>query len=213
MATDRSAAVALRRRPAARSARHHGMEGSTLRDIERGELRAPAKVMDIDIACAYGDEAVDVSAVRDGVVPGAPRWCSGGDPILDVEADSSIALAALRDRYAATSLPRPVKPLDVLDAPITVVICTRDRPESLQKTLASLAPQSDSGFDVLIVDNSRDGEIARTWDGFDGLVIRCCHDLSGIVARKEPRSGRGAQRIHRMDRRRRSSRPRLDGLA
>ena len=167
-----------------------GIEGCTLRDIECGELRAPAKVIDIDIACDYGDQAVDVARfatawclVRDNGVAVATRF-------LGVEAESSIALAGLRDRFVATSPPRPVEPLNSpnsLDAPVTVVICTRDRPEGLQKTLASLAQQSDPNFDVLIVDNSRDGDIARSWDGFDGLDIRCCHEPAPGLSRARNR--------------------------
>jgi glycosyltransferase involved in cell wall biosynthesis len=164
-----------------------GIEGRTLRDIECGELRAPAKVIDIDIACDYGDEAVDVTRfatawclVRDNGVPVATRF-------LGVEADSSIALAGLRDRFVATSLPQPVEPLNSLDAPVTVVICTRDRPESLQRTLASLTQQSEPNFDVLIVDNSSDGDIARSWDGFDGLDIRCCHEPAPGLSRARNR--------------------------
>jgi glycosyltransferase involved in cell wall biosynthesis len=164
-----------------------GIEGRILRDIECGELRAPAKVIDIDIACDYGDEAVDVARfatawclVRDNAVPVATRF-------LDVETDLSIALATLRDHVAASGLPQPIEPVRALDAPLTVVICTRDRPESLQRTLASLAAQSDSGFDVLIVDNSRDGDIARSWDGFDGLDIRCCHEPAPGLSRARNR--------------------------
>ena len=67
---------------------------------------------------------------------------------LDIEADSSIALGHLRDRFAAVSLPQPVDTSDDLEASLTVVICTRDRREGLSKTLASLAGQSDSGFEV-----------------------------------------------------------------
>ena len=52
-----------------------------MRDIERGELRAPAWVIDIDIARDYGDEAVDIGRF-------ATAWClvrrqrsSGGDAV------------------------------------------------------------------------------------------------------------------------------------
>jgi glycosyltransferase involved in cell wall biosynthesis len=147
-----------------------------VRDIERGGLRAPASVIDIDIARAYGDEAVDTARF-------AAAWClvrRDGLPVatrfLDIEADSSIALAELRERFAALSLPQPVETLEGLDVALTVVICTRDRPEGLMQTLASLARQSDSGFEVLVVDNSHDGAVARTLADFTGLRLRCCHE-------------------------------------
>src|SRR5215510_9168690 len=38
---------------------------------------------------------------------------------------------------------------------ISVVICTRDRPESLKATLDSIAAQDYPSFDVLVVDQSR----------------------------------------------------------
>jgi glycosyltransferase involved in cell wall biosynthesis len=158
-----------------------------VRDIERGELRAPAWVIDIDIARVYGDEAVDIARF-------ATAWClvrQNGIPVatrfLDIEADTSIALANLRDHFAALSFPQPVEPSDVLDASLTVVICTRDRPESLLRTLASLAGQSDSGFEVVIVDNSPDGAVARTLVGFEGLTMRYCHEPAPGLSRARNR--------------------------
>jgi glycosyltransferase involved in cell wall biosynthesis len=158
-----------------------------VRDIERGELRAPAWVIDIDIARVYGDEAVDIARF-------ATAWClvrQNGIPVatrfLDIEADTSIALANLRDHFAALSFPQPVEPSDVLDASLTVVICTRDRPESLLRTLASLAGQSDSGFEVVIVDNSHDGAVARTLVGFEGLTMRYCHEPAPGLSRARNR--------------------------
>lgn len=158
-----------------------------MRDIERGELRAPAWVIDIDIARAYGGEAVDIARF-------ATAWClvrQNGLPVatryLDIEADSSMALANLRDRFAALRLLQPVEPSEVLDASLTVVICTRDRPESLWRTLASLDGQSDSGFEVVIVDNSHDGAVARTLVGFKGLRMRCCHEPAPGLSRARNR--------------------------
>ena len=158
-----------------------------MHDIERGELRAPALVIDIDIARAYGDEAVDIARF-------ATAWClvrQNGFPVatrfLNLEADSSITLANLRDRFAALSLRQPVGPSDVLDASLTVVICTRDRRDGLLKTLASLAGQSEPGFEVVIVDNSRDGAVARTLVGFKGLRMRCCHEPAPGLSRARNR--------------------------
>ncbi len=152
------------------------LAGCTVRDIERGELRAPAWVIDIDIARAYGDEVVDVARF-------ATAWClvrRNGRPVtvrfLDIEADSLIVLAQVRDRFAALSIEQPLEPPEVPGVTLTVVICTRDRPESLRMTLASLAGQSDSAFEVLIVDNSSDGAVARTLTDVDGLTLRCIHE-------------------------------------
>jgi glycosyltransferase involved in cell wall biosynthesis len=158
-----------------------------VRDIERGELRAPAWVVDVDIARVCGDEAVDITRfaaawclVRDNGLPVATRF-------LDIDADSSIALADLCERFAALGLPQPVETVDDLDASLTVVICTRDRPEGLSSTLTSLARQSDPGFEVLVVDNSLDGAVARTLVDFNGLRMRCCHEPAPGLSRARNR--------------------------
>src|SRR5437667_452157 len=44
---------------------------------------------------------------------------------------------------------------------ISVVICTRDRPESIGKTLESVAAQDYPDYDVLVVDQSRGDETRR----------------------------------------------------
>jgi glycosyltransferase involved in cell wall biosynthesis len=155
--------------------RHRGGR-CIVRDIERGELRAPARVIKVDLARAYGDEAIDVARFE-------TAWClvcDNGFPVamrfLDIEAESSIALGELRDRFAVRDLPQPVDSVGSDDAPLTVVIATRDRVDSLMRTLASLTRQSDPRFEVLVVDNSSDGELARTLIDYDGLSLRCYHE-------------------------------------
>jgi glycosyltransferase involved in cell wall biosynthesis len=158
-----------------------------VREIERGELRAPAWVVDVDIARVCGNEVVDVNRF-------AAAWClirEDGLPVatrfLDIDADSSIALADLRDRFAALRLSQAVETVGDLDASLTVVICTRDRPDGLSSTLASLARQSDPGFEVLVVDNSLDGAVARTLVDFNGLRMRCCHEPAPGLSRARNR--------------------------
>ena len=158
-----------------------------MRDIGRGELRAPAWVVDIDLARGYGGEGVDVGRFvtawclvrRDGV-PVATRF-------LDIEADAWIALVDLRDRFAGLGFGWSVDLPAVCEATLTVVICTRDRPEGLVKTLASLVAQSDPGFEVVVVDNSRDGAVAGLLAGFEGLRMRCCHEPTPGLSRARNR--------------------------
>lgn len=147
-----------------------------MRDIQRGELHAPASVIDIDLAGDHRDDTVDVARF-------ASAWClirQNGLPVatrfLDVEADESIALADLCESLAARRVPRPAETAGALAASLTVVICTRDRPDTLRKTLHSLAGQSDSAFDVVVVDNSPNGEVARALHNYEGLTMRCCHE-------------------------------------
>lgn len=158
-----------------------------MRDIERSELRAPAVVLDIDVDRTYGDEVVDVSQY-------STAWClvrrnSVAEAIrfLDIAVESSIAVAELRERFRASSSPKLVGPFASLDSTLTVVICTRDRRDGLLKTLGSLVEQSDNGFDVLVVDNSINGEIARTLVDFDELVIRCVHEPEPGLSRARNR--------------------------
>jgi glycosyltransferase involved in cell wall biosynthesis len=158
-----------------------------VRDIERGELRAPARVIDIDLSHAYGDEVIEVSRF-------ATAWClvrDNGFPVamrfLDIDADSSIARAQLRDRFAVPGLPPTVESVAGVDGPLTVVIATRDRFDSLLRTLASLTRQSDPRFEVVVVDNSSDGEVARTLIDYDGLKLRCCHEPAPGASRARNR--------------------------
>jgi hypothetical protein len=150
-------------------------------EIDRGELRAPAAVLDVDIARDYGDEFVDVERFATG-------WClvrNEGTAVaarfVDLADETTLSLAALLKQIR----PSIVTPTLDLAAPsnesLTVVICTRDRPDGLKTALSSLASQSDPRFDVLVVDNSNDGQVARTLCEFDGLSIRCCHEpLPGL---------------------------------
>ena len=82
--------------------------GCAVRVIERGELRAPAWVVDVDLARRGGEEAVDVTRF-------AAAWClvrNNGLPVatqfLDIGADSLIAVADLRDRFATQGFAQPV---------------------------------------------------------------------------------------------------------
>jgi glycosyltransferase involved in cell wall biosynthesis len=155
-------------------------------EIERGQLRAPARVLDIDVANAFGDDVIDVEgyatafclARENGVVVDG-RW-------LNVESESSIRLDSLREFLVGLGLPRPAKIPEAIPIPLTVVIPTNRR-EALPTALASLAAQTDMDFEVLIVDNSPDGEVARTLTQFDGLNVRCCHEPTPGVARARNR--------------------------
>lgn len=128
--------------------------------IDRRELQAPARVIDLELSPASQHEVgtVAVAAYR-GIwclsrINGVPHAIS----FWDVTADTCISLEDIRDRlraetdvdseHGADPVPVPTAGFD-----ITVVICTRDRPEGLRITLESLRRQTDSGFRVLVVDN------------------------------------------------------------
>lgn len=140
-----------------------------VRRIELNDLRAPTRVLDLELA--VGDSAMDgvVDVGRYNSV-----WCMSrinGVPqeisFWDVARDDALSIQALRDQLLAeiamNSLVVQKETLPQLRgaADLTVVICTRDRPEGLRATLTSLRRQTDSAFSVLVVDNhpsTRDSE-------------------------------------------------------
>jgi glycosyltransferase involved in cell wall biosynthesis len=132
-----------------------------MRRIDRKDLRAPARVLDLELApdAEADDESIAVGSYETlwclSRIDGIPRQVS----FWDVTEDTAVAVRELRDRLNAqltadggTAL-RPL-PQPAADAEMTVVICTRDRPAGLRATLASLQRQDDPEFGVLVVDNS-----------------------------------------------------------
>jgi GT2 family glycosyltransferase len=131
--------------------------------IRREELRAPARVVDIELSSesSSASAALDVEAYE-------TLWCLARDHGLprsisfwDVKDDRSVrpeALAELLGPVGApaaddrTQPPVPDGPGDDVD--ITVAICTHERPDDLRRALASLAKQRDPGFRTLVIDNA-----------------------------------------------------------
>jgi glycosyltransferase involved in cell wall biosynthesis len=138
-----------------------------MRRIDLKGLRAPARVLDLELAPAdrFGDDALMVEEYNTlwclSRIDGVPQEVS----FWDVASDAKVSLADVRDQLRAgwvgdnpvsTGQPRPAVDLDT-----TVVICTRDRPLGLSVTLASLQRQTDPGFRVLVVENGSSAESAR----------------------------------------------------
>jgi len=154
-----------------------------VQEIERGALRAPARVFDVDLGLGHGDdEVVDVSRFATALCLVRRNGVAESVRFLDIDDESALSLAALREYLAESCALSAATPVTVPDdMSLTVVICTRDRLDGLLATLRSLAVQSDPAFDVLVVDNSLDGDIARTHTDFDGLSIRFRHEpIAGL---------------------------------
>lgn len=129
--------------------------------IERNGLRAPTRVIDLELAVGDSgpDAIVDVGRYNSvwclSRINGVPREIS----FWDVSGDDALAIAALRDQLLAeTARDNPAAaeaspPQATSAADLTVVICTRDRPDGLRDTLVSLRGQTDSAFNVVVVDN------------------------------------------------------------
>jgi glycosyltransferase involved in cell wall biosynthesis len=136
------------------------METTRMQRIDRKDLRAPALVLDVELATASkgGGEVVAVERYCTiwclSRVDGVPRDIS----FWDVTDDAIIPIRALCDRFCTgTATDEPVieePPLRETASPgLTVVICTRDRPAGLRAALFSLQHQTDSEFRVVVVDN------------------------------------------------------------
>jgi glycosyltransferase involved in cell wall biosynthesis len=164
-----------------------------MRRVDRKDLRAPARVLDLELA-PDGRDAEDSIAVGSYDT----LWCLsrfGGVPqevsFWDVTEDASVSLSGLRDQLhpgRASQAPPPAGPAD-LD--MTVVICTRDRPAGLRATLASLRRQTDPGFAVLVVDNGSGPAETAASVGEAG-VSRCEYTA-------EPRPGLARARNRALD--------------
>ena len=130
-----------------------------MKRIDRKGLRAPARVIDLELALA--------SQVEDRVAVERYEtlWCLSrinGIPqeisFWDVTGDSGISIHDLRHHLhngrATEGGPGLGScPPNSAEQGATVVICTRDRPEGLRRTLTSLQSQTDSDFRILVVDN------------------------------------------------------------
>ena len=62
---------------------------------------------------------------------------------------------------------------------VSVIICTRDRPESLHRTLSALAAQSVSPLEIIVVDNGSTGNATQAVTA----------EFAGVRYRREPRPG------------------------
>jgi glycosyltransferase involved in cell wall biosynthesis len=142
-----------------------------MRRIDRRDLRAPARVLDLELVPVGDFNEEIIEAGRYNTVCCLSRI--GGVPhdlsFWDVSQDAGIALHELRDQLRTGSMttdwpsPEPPRPATA-ELSMTVVICTRDRPAGLRAALRSLHGQLDSSFTVLVVDNSSDSSAAPVVD-------------------------------------------------
>jgi GT2 family glycosyltransferase len=129
--------------------------------IDRKELQAPCQVIDLELSPVgqYKEEKVSVEGYRS-------LWCLSrvngipfGISLWDVGAESTVSRSELRDRLLDEAGADPIlkgysPAAPTADFEITVVICSRDHPEELRKTMRSLRSQTDSDFRVLVVGNA-----------------------------------------------------------
>jgi glycosyltransferase involved in cell wall biosynthesis len=135
------------------------METFYMRRTDRKGLRAPARVLDLELAPA-GQPDDDVLPVEQY----STVWCLsrvGGLPreisFWDVADDAGVRVQDLRDQLRpegnAGQVSADLPAAGAANLAVTVVICTRDRAAGLRTALASLERQTDPDFRVLVVDN------------------------------------------------------------
>lgn len=130
-----------------------------MRRIDRKGLKAPARVLDLELAPVepFEDDALAVEQYDTiwclSRIDGVPQEIS----FWDVTDDAKVSLGDLRGQLrtgeAGDRHLSPGQPQGTGDRDMTVVICTRDRPLGLGATLASLQCQTDPDFGVLVVEN------------------------------------------------------------
>ena len=132
-----------------------------IRRIRREELRAPVKIVDIELSAVASSENLTVDVNVDGYanvwclsrLHGIPQsisfWAVVGEHHVDV---NTIASTSKRDADGILSSRDPFTSVEGLD--VTVAICTHERPEHLRRVLESLGQQSDAKFRTLVIDNA-----------------------------------------------------------
>lgn len=129
--------------------------------IDRKDLRAPARVLDLELtpADADGEEFAVVKQYNTvwclSRIDGVPQEIS----FWDVTGDEAISMRTLRDQLRTRTgvgerIVLKPSPQVTTSPGMTVVICTRDRPAGLHATLLGLQRQTDSMFRVVVVDNA-----------------------------------------------------------
>lgn len=97
--------------------------------------------------------------------------------------DSEAVKRALEEATAVESRPRPPRAaVPAGRADVTVVVCTRERPDALRRALASLVAQRHRPFRVLVVDNAPQTEATK------GVVEQFASELPMTYV-VEPRKG------------------------
>lgn len=144
-----------------------------MRRIDRKGLKAPARVVDLELAPVerFEEDTLAVEQYRTmwclSRIDGVPQEIS----FWDVTDDAKVTTKDLRGQLPTGGTgARHVSPgqrQETGDRDMTVVICTRDRPLGLDAALASLQRQTDHGFRVLVVDNGSSPESAGVVEKLD----------------------------------------------
>lgn len=135
-----------------------------------GELPLPPAITASTAACAIGPALL---TRLDPPTPGVPAGSAPPSaPMLDLLLEAGARL----DRLIADTSAAPA------GERLSVIVCTRDRPEDLRRCLASLLPTLPPGSELLVVDNApATGAARRVVEGFPA-VCRVPEPRPGLSA-------------------------------
>jgi len=143
----------------------HGQSGHAVR-VDDWTL--PVCILDIevgsgiaDVAACAGYRAARALIRRHGLPIGwADLRCPGG--VIDAAQILDAVRYQLEEESRLTAAAQSLGPIDIGETPpISVIVCTRDRPELLQRCLQSLARVDYPAFEILVVDNASNGDETR----------------------------------------------------
>lgn len=112
-------------------------------------------------------------AGRDRSLGAPPVAGSDGRPHHGLKLEDVCNIAELAERLEKLAEGAPL-PADE----VSLIICTRDRPEALNRCLVSLTNQRSPPGELIVVDNSRNGS-----------ALRVCEGFPDVIAVHEPRPG------------------------
>lgn len=166
--------------------------------IDRNSLRAPARVLDLELSPTSQTTRGSLSVENYNSI-----WCLSrvGDipaeiSFWDVSHDTDVSLADLRRQLVV-----PTKesvwpdlqaiPRDVPSLSLTVVLCTRDRPDGVRSTLSSLQRQVDQDFNVIVVENGSNSAA----DVVNDLALPRCRYITEPIPGLARARNRGLSRV------------------
>ncbi len=133
-----------------------------MRRIQRENLKAPAKVVDVEMTNVADVGPISVEGYRSLWCLSRVRGVPANISFWDVEGQTEVDPKKLaNDRHVPDLGPQDtpiVEARDTTGITLTVAMCTRDRPDELRRALESLQGQSDDDFEILIVDNAPSSE-------------------------------------------------------
>jgi glycosyltransferase involved in cell wall biosynthesis len=124
-----------------------------MRRVDRAGLQAPALVAQVD-PVGHPDRSFDVAGFNSLYCVTRIGSRMQGLSFWDVTGEEWVQAGDLLARDLCAPEPDRISADSVDAIDMCIVICTRDRSAGLQRTLESLVHQTDTNFDILVVDSA-----------------------------------------------------------